>query len=298
MSSESVCMEESWDLQAVVRSGCSSNYQEFAEIMNSSPSLFAPLSFDQDELLNFQETYETPTDFDELDGLYRPFYPALHQTLNSSQDKLLSTCTSTTSITIDATGAAKSKGRKKQHKRVVQHVKEDGLFSDMWAWRKYGQKPIKGSPYPRSYYRCSSLKGCLARKQVERSSTDPSIFIITYTAEHSHAHPTRRSSLAGSTRIKPSTAPKETTPNIEPSMPTIKEQRSPDFDGLLPPATPSMNSIKDEFVQNASIKNEELLDQGQILEENESKEIVMPDLVFGDDLFSTLEDLEGFLLDQ
>ena len=24
--------------------------------------------------------------------------------------------------------------------------------SDLWAWRKYGQKPIKGSPYPRYIY--------------------------------------------------------------------------------------------------------------------------------------------------
>nr|AZQ19335.1 WRKY DNA-binding protein 27 [Populus tomentosa] len=168
----------------------------------------------------------------------------------------------------------------------------------MWAWRKYGQKPIKGSPYPRSYYRCSSLKGCLARKQVERSSTDPSIFIITYTAEHSHAHPTRRSSLAGSTRIKRAAIPKGTTPSIEPNMPTIKDQRSPNFDGLISPTTPSMTSIDDEFVQNLSIKNEELLDQRQILEENESTENFVPDIVFSDDLFPTLEDLEGFLLDQ
>jgi hypothetical protein len=31
--------------------------------------------------------------------------------------------------------------------------------SDLWAWRKYGQKPIKGSPYPRYVllYGCTSL---------------------------------------------------------------------------------------------------------------------------------------------
>ncbi|XP_031503801.1 probable WRKY transcription factor 65 [Nymphaea colorata] len=61
--------------------------------------------------------------------------------------------------------------------------------SDSWAWRKYGQKPIKGSPYPRGYYRCSSSKGCPARKQVERSRLDPTMLLITYACEHNHPLP-------------------------------------------------------------------------------------------------------------
>jgi len=40
--------------------------------------------------------------------------------------------------------------RKNQVKKVVCHVPADSSSSDVWAWRKYGQKPIKGSPYPRS----------------------------------------------------------------------------------------------------------------------------------------------------
>ncbi|KAJ8532186.1 hypothetical protein K7X08_012109 [Anisodus acutangulus] len=61
--------------------------------------------------------------------------------------------------------------------------------SDSWSWRKYGQKPIKGSPYPRGYYRCSSSKGCPARKQVERSRLDPTMLLITYCSEHNHQIP-------------------------------------------------------------------------------------------------------------
>ncbi|CAI9279540.1 unnamed protein product [Lactuca saligna] len=64
--------------------------------------------------------------------------------------------------------------------------------SDSWAWRKYGQKPIKGSPYPRGYYRCSSSKGCPARKQVERSRTDPTMVMVTYSCEHNHPWPASR----------------------------------------------------------------------------------------------------------
>ncbi|KAL2331613.1 hypothetical protein Fmac_019194 [Flemingia macrophylla] len=68
--------------------------------------------------------------------------------------------------------------------------------SDSWAWRKYGQKPIKGSPYPRGYYRCSSSKGCPARKQVERSRVDPTKLLVTYAYEHNHSLPIPKSNSA------------------------------------------------------------------------------------------------------
>lgn len=71
----------------------------------------------------------------------------------------------------------------------------------------------------RGYYRCSSSKGCSARKQVERSRTDPNMLVITYTSEHNHPWPTQRNALAGSTRSQPSknstTAAKSSSPNSQ-----------------------------------------------------------------------------------
>ncbi|KAL9241257.1 hypothetical protein vseg_015388 [Gypsophila vaccaria] len=94
--------------------------------------------------------------------------------------------------------------------------------SDSWAWRKYGQKPIKGSPYPRGYYRCSSSKGCPARKQVERSRVDPTMLLITYASEHNHPLPTTKHhhhKAAAVTVISPSTT-NAASPSTPPTVAT------------------------------------------------------------------------------
>ncbi|XWS18603.1 hypothetical protein CRYUN_Cryun32bG0058900 [Craigia yunnanensis] len=94
---------------------------------------------------------------------------------------------------------AKKKVEKKQKeprfafmtKSEVDHL-EDG-----YRWRKYGQKAVKNSPYPRSYYRCTTQK-CTVKKRVERSFQDPSIVITTYEGQHNHPLPTTlRGNVAG-----------------------------------------------------------------------------------------------------
>ncbi|CAM0881775.1 unnamed protein product [Alopecurus aequalis] len=105
------------------------------------------------------------------------------------------------------------RSKKSQLKKVVCEVPvaDGGVSSDLWAWRKYGQKPIKGSPYPRGYYKCSSMKGCIARKLVERSPAKPGVLVITYMAEHCHPVPTQINALAGTTRHKSTTGEDQTT---------------------------------------------------------------------------------------
>ncbi|KAG6591395.1 putative WRKY transcription factor 7, partial [Cucurbita argyrosperma subsp. sororia] len=86
------------------------------------------------------------------------------------------------------------KSRKNRIKRVIRVPAVSSKLADIppddYSWRKYGQKPIKGSPHPRGYYKCSSLRGCPARKHVERALDDPTMLIVTYENDHNHAHST------------------------------------------------------------------------------------------------------------
>ncbi|KAL6994180.1 hypothetical protein U1Q18_012287 [Sarracenia purpurea var. burkii] len=59
--------------------------------------------------------------------------------------------------------------------------------NDGYNWRKYGQKRIKASEYPRSYYRCTHLN-CPVKKKVGHNFGGQ-ITEITYKGHHNHELP-------------------------------------------------------------------------------------------------------------
>ncbi|XP_038883206.1 WRKY transcription factor 71 [Benincasa hispida] len=103
--------------------------------------------------------------------------------------------------------SSKKKGEKKEREARVAFMTKSEVdhLEDGYRWRKYGQKAVKNSAYPRSYYRCTTQK-CGVKKRVERSFEDPSIVITTYEGQHNHPIPaTLRGNLsAASGAFQPS----------------------------------------------------------------------------------------------
>ncbi|KAL3364162.1 hypothetical protein AABB24_013092 [Solanum stoloniferum] len=133
------------------------------------------------------------------DSLYKnPFFHKQEDSTGTPPDNAADSCFSGDEAA-EVSMPSPRKSRRGAKKKVISVpiIEGDGSRSkgevyppqDSWSWRKYGQKPIKGSPYPRGYYRCSSSKGCPARKQVERSRLDPTMLLITYCSEHNHQIP-------------------------------------------------------------------------------------------------------------
>ncbi|CAN6470667.1 unnamed protein product [Victoria cruziana] len=65
---------------------------------------------------------------------------------------------------------------------VVERPSEDG-----YNWRKYGQKLVKGSEFPRSYYKCTH-PNCQMKKKLERNH-EGLVTAIIYEGVHDHPKP-------------------------------------------------------------------------------------------------------------
>lgn len=87
-------------------------------------------------------------------------------------------------------GSEKSKmkiRRKLREPRFCFQTRSDvDVLDDGYKWRKYGQKVVKNSLHPRSYYRCTH-NNCRVKKRVERLSEDCRMVITTYEGRHNHS---------------------------------------------------------------------------------------------------------------
>ena len=66
-------------------------------------------------------------------------------------------------------------------------VRFERSSNDGYKWQKYGQKMVKGSKFPRSYYKCRHPK-CEVKKILERSYTGQTTEIV-YKGTHNHPKP-------------------------------------------------------------------------------------------------------------
>ncbi|KAK6927158.1 WRKY domain [Dillenia turbinata] len=130
--------------------------------------------------------------------------------------------------------------------QVPQYLRESRRSDDGYNWRKYGQKQVKGSENPRSYYKCT-YPNCPTKKKVERS-LDGQITEIVYKGTHNHPKPqsTRRSSSSSSSA--------QASQVINPPVPN--ENQDPSFvstqvDSAATPENSSISVGDDEFEQSS-----------------------------------------------
>ncbi|KAL6963459.1 hypothetical protein U1Q18_043130 [Sarracenia purpurea var. burkii] len=336
-------MGDAWDLHAVVTGRTSAavpvinshhNHQNHNNTTTEDPlPELGSLTFDSDDLPFFYPGFaeDASFQFEGLEEIYQSFNspPPTNnsnssisilgglgnqrqtQLLPPSQQQLIQqefensrTSSSLTNLPAFHSQSVRSRKRKNQQAKLVRQMTHEELLADSWAWRKYGQKPIKGSPYPRNYYRCSTSKGCAARKQVEKSSTDPNIYVVSYSGEHTHPRPTHRNSLAGSSRNKFSSAvlkptsggcnssepPSATLPN--PSCPSS----SPVSTSSFSPTTPSIDgeTAPHEKTQSETLAIKDDDDDAEMEGITEyDEDLLIPNTVMNEDILKGFEELKG-----
>ncbi|CAN4113596.1 unnamed protein product [Withania somnifera] len=110
--------------------------------------------------------------------------------INKSDDAFFCTPVDVKSPEDYSSGSCKSSDRRgcyKRRKTSESNIKESSdLVDDGHAWRKYGQKQIHNSTYPRHYFRCTHKydQKCQASKQVQKIQDNPPLFRTTYYGHH------------------------------------------------------------------------------------------------------------------
>ncbi|KAK2652893.1 hypothetical protein Ddye_012749 [Dipteronia dyeriana] len=127
-------------------------------------------------------------------------------------------------------------------------IRESRKSDDGYNWRKYGQKQVKGSENPRSYYKCT-FPNCPTKKKVERS-LDGQITEIVYKGSHNHPKPqsTRRSSSSSvSSNVIQGSSQNTTTGEVRDQSFATSTHGSGQMDSVATPENSSISVGDDDF---------------------------------------------------
>ncbi|KAJ8554373.1 hypothetical protein K7X08_025051 [Anisodus acutangulus] len=164
---------------------------------------------------------------------------------------------------VRSTPVIQTRRRKNQSIKIIYELRQEELTDDTWAWRKYGQKPIKSSPFPRNYYMCNTSKGCKAKKHIEKSPKAQDLFVVAYYGEHDHPPPVNKSCRAGCARGTKSKLPRGisifpralSSKSSSPSSVSRRRRYRSSVTPLSP--TPTLE------IQNGSPNKDEMVDASQ-----------------------------------
>nr|GMD20257.1 WRKY transcription factor WRKY24-like [Ipomoea batatas] len=130
-------------------------------------------------------------------------------------------------------------------------MREQKRSDDGYNWRKYGQKQVKGSENPRSYYKCTH-PNCPTKKKVERA-LDGQITEIVYKGAHNHPKPqsTRRSSSSTASSASTLAAQSYNAPASDVPDQSYWSNGNGQMDSVATPENSSISVGDDEFEQSS-----------------------------------------------
>ncbi|KAL0303982.1 UNVERIFIED_CONTAM: WRKY DNA-binding transcription factor 70 [Sesamum radiatum] len=152
------------------------------------------------------------------------------------------------------------RGCYKRRRTADSWVIESSTMEDGCAWRKYGQKVILNSEYPRCYYRCThKYEGCKATKQVQRIKENPIIYHTTYFNKHTCKETLRAPHLII-----------DSDP-IEPNLISFQAPEAQDHT----PTNPMIHPVKQESYKGDNLSEDQ--DQDQDLSNDQAKSSLLQD---------------------